>query len=243
MGIVVLSPLREGELDQVVLKAVFFDAGNTLIYPYPSVGEIYSRIASRHGMSFDKDEARAAFKRAFLSRRGWPLDDHKIEIDWWKGIVWDAVTSLCRPKNFDAYFEELFDFFTTAEAWKIYPEVIPTLERLKTKGLELGVISNWDSRLLPLLNNLKLAHFFSVIAVSALVGSVKPDRGIFRYALGKVGVEPEESLHVGDNLDLDFKGARAGGLHALLLDRNHDGPGKGEIPTIASIDEVLAYTE
>jgi len=225
----------------VGIRAVFFDAGNTLIHPYPSIGEIYSRIAAKHGMSFDKDEAYSAFKEAFLARRGIPLDSREKEIEWWRGIVWDAVTSLCKPRDFDAYFEELFEFFTKAEAWKIYPEVVPTLEELRARGVELGVISNWDSRLLPLLHNLGLARVFSVIAVSALVGSAKPDREIFQYALDKLGVKPEEALHAGDNIELDFKGARACGLHALLLDRNGHVPAKDEIPIIHSVDEVLEH--
>ena len=224
-----------------MIRAVFFDAGNTLIYPYPSIGAIYSAIAQKHGMSFDKDEAHKSFKQAFLRHSAEPLDNQSRERAWWRCIVREAIGNLCRERNFEAYFDELFDFFTKAEAWRLYPDVMPTLDMLRSRGTPLGVISNWDSRLLPLFDNLELTHYFSVIAVSALIGCAKPEPGIFKYALGKLDVSPEEAIHIGDSVELDVRGASSCGLQSLLIDRDNRMTPNTGISTIRSLDEISQY--
>ena len=224
-----------------MIRAVFFDVGNTLIYPYTSIGAIYSEIAQKYGMHFDKDDAHRAFKRAFIRHSKTPLDNQSKERAWWKGIVREAIGNLCQEKHFEAYFNELFDFFTRAEAWRMYPEVISTLDRLRSRGTPLGIISNWDSRLLPLFDNLELTHFFSVIAVSAIIGCAKPKPGIFQYALGKMNISPKEAIHIGDSLELDVRGAALSGMQALLLDREKRMSPNPAISTIGTLDEVFHY--
>jgi putative hydrolase of the HAD superfamily len=77
----------------------------------------------------------------------------------------------------------LFEFFARAEAWKLYPETIEILEQLKKRGLILGVISNFDSRLFGLLDGLGIAHFFDLVVISTQVGAAKPEAAIFtRFA-------------------------------------------------------------
>lgn len=224
-----------------MIRAVFFDVGNTLIYPHPSVGEIYSKIAKRHGMSLDGNALDASFKKAFTRHNARPLDDKDYEKQWWKKIVWETLSSFCRPENFDSYFNELFAYFTEAKAWKIYADVTPSLDKLRDKGLVLGVISNWDSRLIPLLDNLKLSPYFSVIAVSALVGSAKPNSFIFEYALEKTKMKPQEVIHIGDSAELDVKGATACGIQPLLIDRKNKSRNKSICQTIKSLESLFSY--
>jgi putative hydrolase of the HAD superfamily len=224
-----------------MIRAIFFDVGNTLIYPYPSIGEIYSKIALKYGMSIDGISVNESFRRAMVNRSSLPLNDRNSEKQWWKDLVWETISSLCRPEKFGSFFRELYCYFTKAEAWRIYPDVIPSLNRLRAKGVTLGIISNWDSRLLPLLDNLKLSRFFLVTAVSSLVGSAKPDPYIFRYALKITSIAPEEAIHVGDSVELDFKAARDCGMRPLLLNRTEDTSEKPVHPTIHSLDDLISY--
>jgi putative hydrolase of the HAD superfamily len=224
-----------------MIRAVFFDVGNTLIYPYPSVGEIYSKIALKYGMSIDGISVNESFRRAMVNRSALPLNDRNSEKQWWKELVWETISSLCRPKNFDSFFNELYGYFIKAEAWRLYPDVIPSLNRLKGRGTILGIISNWDSRLPPLLDNLELSPYFLVKAVSSIVGSAKPDPYIFRYALKITNVAPEEAIHIGDSVELDFKGARDCGMRPLLLNRTMDLSEKPINPTIHSLDDLFSY--
>ena len=93
------------------------------------------------------------------------------------------------------------------------------LQALRSAGLRLAVVSNWDSRLPSLLERLEMLHFFDVLAVSHLEGCEKPHPRLFRRALNALGIAPHEALHVGDVPELDWAGARAAGCAARLVDR------------------------
>jgi len=85
----------------------------------------------------------------------------------------------------------------------------------------LGVISNWDSRLISTLENIGLAHYFDFILASAMIGSAKPDKKIFEEALRRSGVAPHSACHIGDEMRTDVDGAQGVGIHPILLDREN----------------------
>lgn len=91
------------------------------------------------------------------------------------------------------------------------------LDRLRSAGLRLGVVSNSDGRVEEALEAAGLRDRFGVVLDSARVGVEKPDPAIFRAALAALGVAPEEALYVGDLYDVDVVGARAAGIEAVLL--------------------------
>ncbi|MGH9398736.1 MAG: HAD-IA family hydrolase, partial [Thermoanaerobaculia bacterium] len=91
-----------------------------------------------------------------------------------------------------------------------------------------------------LLDALGLARRFATLAVSAIEQTGKPDPEIFRRACARVGVPPQEALHVGDSLAEDYEGARAAGLSAVLLDRHGLHPEfTDRIATLADLLPVL----
>ena len=93
------------------------------------------------------------------------------------------------------------------------------MSRLREAGLRLAVIANWDDRLPGLLGELGLARDFEVVVTSHDVGVQKPHPTIFRTAAKRLGLTPEEMLHVGDRKLEDVEGAEAVGLSALWLTR------------------------
>ena len=112
-----------------------------------------------------------------------------------------------------------YGHFATAAPWRVFDDVLPCLQRLKRSGLKLGIISNWDERLRPLLRALELDRYFDAVIVSGEVGRHKPDAKIFETAALQLGTPAEAILHVGDNAAEDFEGARKAGLRAVLLRR------------------------
>lgn len=229
-------------------KAVFFDAAGTLFYPYPSVGDIYASIAARHGMKVEVQIVDKVFYEEHSKReRDKPLEASggvEEEKRWWKELVEAVFSKLCRLNGFDAFFEELFSYFATAQAWKVYSDVHPTLQELKSRDIMVGVIANWDSRLFSVCRSLDLEKFFHFILASSVVGSAKPSTGIFNQALQKSAISLEETIHVGDSVENDFKGAQAVGIDALIIDRKGTVHQKNaSVPTISSLDEVLRFTE
>ena len=223
--------------DSARIKAVFFDAGGTLFQPYPSVGQVYSETPARHGLQTDPQEMEARFHRHWTQRDGLAsLSNHsspRAEREWWESLVREVFSEVGRIDNFDAFFNELYDTFACAEAWRLFPDALPVLQKLKRKGKILGIISNWDSRLPSICEGLGLVSYFDFILASALVGAAKPHPRIFQEALDRAGVRPEEALHVGDSLKDDVQGAREAGIHALFIDRR--GNRTAETPTISAL--------
>ncbi len=224
-------------------RAIFFDAGGTLFRPNPSVGAIYARVAGKYGMQADPLEVERFFREEFSKRdKQVALTAHaseKNEKTWWRNLVREVFKKVCELRRFDNFFEELYDLFARAEVWQLYPEAFGLLEELREKKFTLGIISNWDSRLFSICEEMKVKKFFHFILASAVVGSAKPDQGIFKVALKLAKAKPEEALHVGDSVENDFWGARGVGIDALFINRN--GREVDGVSSIHSLREVLNY--
>jgi putative hydrolase of the HAD superfamily len=119
-----------------------------------------------------------------------------------------------------------------------YPEAERVLRELRGRGVRLVVVSNWDVSLHEVLARTGLAALVDGAVTSAELGVAKPDAAIFMAALDLAGgVAPGDALHVGDSVEADVTGARAAGLHAVLVRR--DGDAIAGVRTIRSLDGLL----
>ena len=115
------------------------------------------------------------------------------------------------------------------------------LKGLKERGHELGIISNFDSRLFTVLRGLGLAELFDTITISSLAHAAKPAPKIFQLALDKHAMDPEEAVHVGDSRRDDVEGARKAGLQAVLIERESQlFASATNVPTIQSLEQLPA---
>jgi putative hydrolase of the HAD superfamily len=232
----------------MAIKAIFFDAAGTLIKPARQVGETYAVLAQKYGVEPSAAEITERFRLCFhsappLAFPGTPatrIED--LERAWWKELVrrvfepWDGF------QRFDDYFAELFAYFAQPDAWALYPEVAETLPVLERRGLVLSVISNFDSRLIGILQGLGAAHWFEHIFVSSRVGYAKPDRQIFHTALERHSLEAGDALHVGDSEEKDLLGANRAGLKGVLVERN--GAGNSNLsPRITSLRSISSLLD
>jgi putative hydrolase of the HAD superfamily len=207
-------------------QVIFFDAAGTLIEVCGGVGEIYSRVASEFGFEADPSILQQNFAQAFRAQppmtfpAGTPEAKlREMEKNWWRNLVRDVFAGLGAFPCFDEFFDQIFERFRGSEFWRVYDDVEPALAELKRRGMKLGVISNFDSRLSDVLRVCGLDRFFDSIHISTRVGAAKPDPAIFQAALSHHGVEPGQAWHVGDSLREDVEGALAAGLQAFLIDR------------------------
>ncbi len=204
------------------ITTVFFDAVGTLIRVRGSVGQVYSRIARHHGTPVEPETLDDRFRNAFAIRSAEPLPkdaEAGAERRWWFELVREIADGLIPDSRIEPYFDELYRFFGTAGAWLLYPDVKPELERLRAGRFRLGVISNFDSRLVTVLAGLGIGRFFDRITLSWETGASKPDLRIFRKALEEMQADPAEAMHVGDSVSEDVDGAERAGLLPVLLDR------------------------
>ena len=97
-------------------------------------------------------------------------------------------------------------------------------ERIRSLGYRMAVVSNSDGTMGQTVSQIGFAHLFDGLIDSGTVGFEKPDPRIFKAALETIGARPEHTVHVGDLYAADVVGARAAGVHAVLLDPWDDWP-------------------
>ena len=205
---------------------LFFDVAETLIDLAEPVPRVYTRFAKAAGLALDEESVSRQLKEAWVSLPDPTDPGDKAERDWWRELVREAIgrsndqaRRFCRSEDFNPFFDRLFDYYAKAEAWRVYDDTVPALVKARSAGKRLGVISNFDDRLHPILDQLELSAYFEVIINSSSAGHRKPQAEIFNLACEKMSASPSECLHVGDSYERDYRGAVAAGLQAHHLKR------------------------
>jgi putative hydrolase of the HAD superfamily len=215
--------------------AVLFDAAETLFTTRGSVGELYAEAARDFGSTAAAAEIQSAFARQF--RHAGPTSAAG-EKAWWRDVVRRVFAEVGMVDDFDGLFERLYGMFRGSGSWMLYPETLETLESLKARGLKLGIVSNFDSRIYGVLDGLAIRRFFDAVTISSEVGTAKPDPEIFHAAVRAIGVPDRRILFTGDNLASDVEGGARAGLFAVLVDRHDRHPGAG-FPRVRDLRGIL----
>lgn len=232
--------------DRPAPQVIFLDAMGTLFGIRGSVGTIYSAIAAEYGVQVDAGSIDRAFYNSFKQIS--PLAFQSVETEkklaqleffWWEKVVQSTFTKLGKLSeftDFSAFFSELYAHFATQKPWYVYPDVIPSLENWQHQRIQLGVISNFDTRLYKVLELLDLDRFFSSITISAEAGAAKPSPNIFRIALEKHDCISRQAWHIGDSFTEDYEGAKKVGIRAFWLDRSGKSVKKeNQLPNLSSV--------
>lgn len=210
-------------------QVIFLDAVGTLFGVRGSVGEVYGSIARSFGVATDAALLNQAFFQSFkaASRMAFPgvppAQIPQKEYAWWESIAYQAfaqVGAIEQFTNFQEFFSVLYNYFKTAEPWFVYDEVRQALDYWQREGITLGVLSNFDSRLYPVLDVLGLADYFASVTISTEVGAAKPEVAVFQAALAKHGVSADRVWHIGDSFQEDYEGAKKAGIRAFWLKRD-----------------------
>jgi len=217
-------------------RAALFDAAGTLIELREPVGETYARIAREHGVTIAPNELEAAFRITFkkvpaMVFPGVSIEEiPPLEKTWWSKVVTKTfltADSAVRFADFDAFFEQLYGEMSRPEAWREIPGARNLLLKLRSLRWATAIVSNFDRRLLGLLQGLELAELFDAVVLCSDVGVAKPDAAIFQRALERLDVPASRAVVVGDDEVLDIEGARAAGLRAI------------DVRSLAKLDELL----
>ncbi len=195
----------------MAVRAVFVDAGGTLIRPRQPVGVSYARVARAAGHARDPVVVEARFRSAWKKRSGQPqAGDGRA---FWAPVVAEAL-ELDHPQ----VFEELYRYYASPKAWWVDTEALRVLGDLSRQGIRLGILSNWDLRLRELYHRFALDRTFPYLICSAEHELEKPDPLLFRAACRVAGVAPHEAVHIGDDAEKDVAGASRAGLVGLHYD-------------------------
>ena len=208
------------------IRVVFFDMGDTLTTILPSWETLYVNACARHGIHVAHDALVAATREVFgaldadESRMTYEATE-EADQRYYQEINGAILRRAGAPMNAQmrTILEHLQREFETPAHFHLFPDAIPTLERMRNAGYRLGIISNWSWNLPDLCDGLRITDYFEHIVTSARVGASKPHRAIYDYALHWFGAQPEECVQIGDNAVADVAGARAVGMHGILIDR------------------------
>src|SRR6185503_20533879 len=138
--------------DTPKIQAVAFDVGGTLLQPWPSVGGVYAEVAAKHGeKNLSPEKLNKKFAMAWRSRKNF---QHTHED--WSRLVDQTFAGLCESRPSRTFFPAIYQRFAELGAWRMYEDVLPALDALASKDIPLAVISNWDARLRPLLQQFHL---------------------------------------------------------------------------------------
>ncbi|MFA4945486.1 MAG: HAD-IA family hydrolase [Lentisphaeria bacterium] len=210
----------------IPLRAITFDAGFTLLHPHPATGTLYAAAAARHGLELPAAEAEPRLLRAWnAARRSHAGLVHGTDAEsarhFWRKVIARMFDPPPAPSLLDRLTRDLHDLFSDPATWRLDPAWESLHATLRARGLRIGLVSNWDVRLRPLLQGLGLERRFDAIAISAEQAAEKPDPALFHHARRALGVaDPAACLHIGDTWNEDIVGATAAGLRAAWLNPN-----------------------
>jgi FMN phosphatase YigB (HAD superfamily) len=153
--------------------------------------------------------------------------------EWWYDVFWNTAIGVFEEYDYPVeahlvpYFNEIvdklyFEDFAGPGAWELFPGSRNALETLaawrERGGPSLGCLANSDERLLTVLHNLDIAHYFDFVLTSRDLGKELPDPSVFEMAQLRAGVQnADRCLHVGSDFDRDYLGSLAAGWQAMMI--------------------------
>ncbi|MEM9280625.1 MAG: HAD-IA family hydrolase [Verrucomicrobiota bacterium] len=208
-------------------EAASFDAAGTLIHLAEPVGLSYARVARAHGIDADPKALNASFSRCWkevsLPFTSTDLSRARDERSWWRALVLDVFEQagylFQSDLAYSNFFDALYLHFESPGTWLPNKDASNTLERLADE-FPLVILSNFDSRLRRILDDLALLSYFDTLFISCEQKLSKPDPELFARVARYLELKPERIVHVGDDPICDWKGATSAGFGLFKTGKN-----------------------
>lgn len=230
-----------------MIKAVFFDLYYTLVTYDPPREESEAQVLKEFGIDarpevFSRPLAVAdEFIYGEMSRS--PISKRSREEQVALFVAYQRL--LLKEAGIEANEKLLLSLVARMQQAErrlvLYDDVLPALTGLKAKGLTLGLISNVDRDVAPLLEELGLQTLLQVVVTSRDAGFTKPHPAIFREALRRAAIQPAEAVYVGDQYQIDVVGSGKAGMKGILLDRGGYSAEATASPRISSLEELAGH--
>jgi putative hydrolase of the HAD superfamily len=229
-------------------RAVLLDAMGTLLTFEPPAPHLRAALRERLGVDVGERAAAAAIAAEIAYYRA-HLDEGRdaAGLAALRRACAEAMRPALGPAAAGADAELLTAALLDALRFVAFPDAPDALRELRSRGLRLVVVSNWDVSLEQRLAETGLAELVDGAVASAVVGAAKPDPAIFARGLELAAVGAREAWHAGDSVAADVEGAIAAGLAgAVLVDRDGAGAqalpsGVARIASLAELPRLCAY--
>src|SRR3954447_4097510 len=216
-------------------KALFFDVGNTLLFP--------NRKLMLHALHqrqiFPSEELLRKIECQTKSQFDSLLESHSaIDHGFWQIFYSHLIEELRLPE--DSVHADLVSRTRISANWcEIRPGTRESLQRL-AKSYRLAVISNADGKIAEVLAHCGISDCFESITDSGIVGKEKPHPAIFDAAIRTLGVPADESIYIGDVYSVDYLGATRFGMQSILFDVAGAYRDRG-LPRVESLEELESH--
>lgn len=210
------------------VRGIFLDAFGTILELEPPAPKLVRALRDGWGVEVTEAEAGHALRAEITYYKAHHLDGYDAESLAelrlrCAGVLHRELPEQARAEASPA---DLLPAMLGSLEFRPFPDVAAALRRVRSEGLQLAVVSNWDVSLHEAVERCGLRHLVDHVVSSAEVGAAKPDPAPFERALRLTGLEPEAVIHIGDELELDVTGARAAGIAPVLIHREG-----GTLPT------------
>lgn len=228
------QPAANNDLSRV--RALFFDAGNTLVFADRS--KTLAPLTSR-GLTVTEPQIHAAERAARQFRdANAASQSNNPDLQYWHIYYRQLLGSSAD----ETLISELVAVARTSSNWSVPPPGLRDVLSSLRRKYRLAIISNSDGNIGDLFVRLGLADMFETITDSGRVGVQKPNPEIFHAALQSIGMSADKSLYIGDVYSIDYLGARAAGMHAVVFDPYETYASNG-VPRITRLEDLEQYLE
>jgi putative hydrolase of the HAD superfamily len=228
-----------------MVRGVILDYGSTLITFEGNVAEVRGRahralLATLCGEGLKLREGR------FLARlaRKFEAYDRKRAVDHKETTAFSVLSAVLDEEKVPAQpvpvvRRALRSMYEVYEAhWKLFPDSIPAIEKIRTAGLRTAMLSNAsdEENVRRMLDNHKLGFYFDPVVISAAIGIRKPDRRAFQPVLDAWGIPAAEIVMIGDQLGTDILGGKQAGMRTNWLTTEENAPANQKLRRKLSAD-------
>ena len=230
-----------------MIKALFFDWFNTLADFEPPRHKLYQQVFQQFGIELspkDVNRGVSVADRYFfeentkspVAERG-QQEQMEVYLRYPKAILTEAKIEA--PPDLPLKVVQIVaEQFKKGSSFVLYDDVLSALEALKRRKLVLGLLTNATKDTIAVYRKLGLEPYLDFVVTSEEAGADKPKPPIFLAALDRAGVSAAESVHIGDQYELDVVGAREVGITPVLIDRYDVYPEVTDCSRIRSLNEL-----
>jgi HAD superfamily hydrolase (TIGR01662 family) len=220
------------------ISTLFFDLGSTLVYskdPWPPIYDLADRALinalTRSGIGIDSADINTEFGGFIRSYYDRPAIDNIEPTSF--AILRDLLIRKGIKNVPESVLRSALEamYAVTQQNWILEEDAPSTLEILKSRGYQMGLISNTSDAInvQGIVDRWNLRSFFDIIVTSAALGVRKPDVRIFQAALDHFHVPPGAAAMVGDMLNADILGANLSGIYSIWITRRARMPEDGDL--------------
>lgn len=227
---------------------LLFDFGGTLANIHPRHEWLYVRACQEFGVHLAPEKAHG------IVDFGWedydtPLGPVHLDMSasedafaqYKTTVIADRLKRMGVEGPLEKIAARVYELDTEPDMYRLYDDVLPTLDALKPKGYKMGIISNHEWGLPDLITGLGLDPYFDTVVSSARVGYRKPHPEIFRFTLDGLGGSADQALMIGDSISSDVRGAIRMGMSVVLVDRDNTSTPVDGVPVVDKLSDLLEF--